>query len=294
MERNKPKFIPITKIIDEADNIKTFYFNHPLKSLPGQFVMLWVPEYDQKPFSIAYDDGSSFGLTIFKRGPATTKLFEMQTGDKVGIEGPYGTSFSRKPDTHYIMVAGGYGAAPLGFLSSVILSETPTKYGVESKDPFSVDFLLGARTAELLLFEERLKNTPGLNLHVATDDGSKGHKGYVTDLLKNLIDKRDPSTRPSLGSGLAQDDNKSTLVVTCGPELMEKKVLDICNEHNVDCEISIERYMKCGIGICGQCAVDPIGICMCKEGPVVKRELANKITEFGVYHRDKSGKIIYF
>ncbi len=288
MKNNNPQFIPISKIVDEAQDIKTFYFHHELKSLPGQFVMLWVPECDQKPFSIAYDDGSSFGLTIFKRGPATSKLFEMKAGDKVGIEGPFGTSFSRKDNTHYIMVAGGYGAAPLGFLASVILSEAQ-RSGAESKDPFSADFLLGARTAELLLFEERLKNIPGLNLHIATDDGSKGHKGYVTELLESLLKERDSSTRPN---GLGRNDN--VLVVTCGPELMEKKVLDICNEHDVDCQISIERYMKCGIGICGQCAVDPIGICMCKEGPVVKRELANKITEFGVYHRDKSGKIIYF
>ncbi|MBU2542435.1 dihydroorotate dehydrogenase electron transfer subunit [Patescibacteria group bacterium] len=292
--------IKISKIIDEATNIKTFYFNHTLNSLPGQFVMLWVPEYDQKPFSIAYDDGESFGLTIFKRGPATSKLFNMQVGDKIGIEGSFGTNFSIKPNTHYIMVAGGYGAAPLGYLSSVILSdpERARANEGESKDPFPIDFLLGARTANLLLFEEKLKDIPGLNLHIATDDGSKGHKGYVTDLLKSILEERDPSAHPSAPSGrsgFARDDNEcSTLVVTCGPELMEKKVLDICNEYDVDCEISIERYMKCGYGICGQCAVDPIGICMCQEGPIVKRELANKITEFGIYHRDKSGKIIYF
>ena len=279
--------LKISKIINEAEDIKTFYFNHTLNSQPGQFVMLWIPDYDQKPFSIAYDDGETFGLTIFKRGPATTKIFDMQIGDKVGIEGPYGTNFSIKPNTHYIMVAGGYGAAPLGFLSSVIPSERS-----ESRDPFPIDFLLGARTADLLLFEEKLKQIPNLNLHIATDDGSKGHKGYVTDILEGLLEKRDSSISPAEFAGSGRNEN--VLVVTCGPELMEKKVLDICNERNIDCEISIERYMKCGVGVCGQCAVDDLGICMCKQGPVVKRELANKITEFGVYHRDKSGKIVYF
>lgn len=308
-------FIKISKIINEAENIRTFYFNYPLKSLPGQFVMLWVPEYDQKPFSIAYDDGESFGLTIFKRGPATSKLFNMQVGDKIGIEGPFGTNFSIKPNTHYIMVAGGYGAAPLGYLSSVILSdpERARANEWESKDPFPIDFLLGARTANLLLFEEKLKDIPGLNLHIATDDGSKGHKGYITDILSQILSKAKDLSKSALNktqnssvpqqtnsptdpSSLSapQDDDSRVLVVTCGPEPMEKKVLDICNEKDIDCEISIERYMKCGYGICGQCAVDPIGICMCQEGPVVKRKLANKITEFGVYHRDKSGKIIYF
>ena len=143
-----------------------------------------------------------------------------------------------------------------------------------------MDFCLGARDKENLLFEKRLSELSNLRMHVATDDGSKGHKGYVTDLLPDLIQNY---------SG----DKKITLV-TCGPELMEKKVLDAANNFNVDAEISIERYMKCGIGICGQCCVDPLGIRMCMEGPVVSKDIANKLTEFGKYHRDKSGAKIYF
>jgi len=270
MQKNDPKFISISKIVDEAQNIKTFYFNHTLNSQPGQFVMLWVPECDQKPFSIAYDDGKSFGLTIFKRGPATSKLFEMQVGNRVGITGPYGTNFSHEDNTHYIMIAGGYGAVPLGFLSE----------SLQAKENITIDFCVGAKNKDLVLFRDRIEKIPNTKLHIATDDGSEGHHGFVTEILDNITSE--------------VSNKKSILVVTCGPELMEKKVLDICNEKNIDCEISIERYMKCGVGICGQCVVDDLGICMCKEGPVVKRELANKITEFGVYHRDKSGKKVYF
>ena len=262
-------FIKISNIEIENQFVKTFYFEHTLNSKPGQFVMLWVPGVDEKPFSVAYDDGKKFGLTIFKRGPLTNKLFEMKTDDRVGISGPYGTSFSVQPNTHYIMVAGGYGAAPIGFLAT----EASKQRNV------IIDFLVGARNKDLLLFEEELKKIPNLNLHVATDDGSSGYKGYVIDILPNLI-----SLNPSV----------SVLINACGPELMEKKVLDICNQYNVPCEVSIERYMKCGIGICGQCAVDDLGICMCTHGPVVNRELANKILEFGKYHRDKSGKVIYY
>ena len=166
----------------------------------------------------------------------------------------------------------------------------------------SIDFLMGARNKNLLLFKNRLSKIPNLKLHIATDDGSEGHNGFVTDLLAVILSEtKNPLTvqeRSFLPAGRqapdAHDDNLAPLVVTCGPELMEKKVLDICNQHNVDCEVSIERYMKCGIGVCGQCTVDPLGICMCTHGPVVKRELANQITEFGKYHRDKSGKIVYF
>ena len=263
-------FIKISKIVDENPSVKTFYFEHELKSKPGQFVMLWIPEYDQKPFSIAYDDVKTFGLTIFKRGPATEKLFGMKIGDRIGISGPYGTSFTVNPKLHYIMVAGGYGAAPLGNLAETLADCHP-----ERSEGSPINFIAGARSKDLLLFKDRLTKIKNLTLHIATDDGSEGHKGYVTDLLPDLIKGK-----------------KSVLVVTCGPELMQKKVLDICNQYNVDCEVSIERYMKCGIGVCGQCAVDGPGFCMCQDGPVVKRELANKIEEFGKYYRDKSGAII--
>lgn len=257
--------LKITKITDETADVKTFYFAHKLESRPGQFVMLWLPEIDQKPFSISYDDGQTFGLTIFKRGALTDKLFEMKIGERVGIAGPYGTGFSIKPNIRYIMIAGGYGAAPLAFLAEKLIQNGNS----------DIDFCIGARNKNFLLFTKRLNN---VRLRIATDDGSVGQKGLVTDLLPDIINA----------------DARPKLVVTCGPELMEKKVLDICNQYNVDAEISIERYMKCGVGICGQCAVDDLGICLCTHGPVVTREIANQIKEFGIYHREKSGKKIYF
>lgn len=271
--------LKISKIEQENSNVKTFYFNFELKSKPGQFVMLWIPGIDQKPFSIAYDDGQTFGLTIFKRGPLTERLFEMKAEDRVGISEPYGTSFSIQPQTHYIMVAGGYGAAPLSFLSEQL----------QQYNNITIDFLIGAKNSENLLFEKKLSQIPNLTLHIATDDGSRGYKGLITDLLPAIIESNNTSKDSSVASL-----HRNELIVTCGPELMQKKVLDICNEYNVECEVSIERYMKCGIGVCGQCAVDDLGICMCTQGPVVNRKLANKILEFGKYHRDKAGSIINF
>jgi len=271
----KPNFLKISKIIEENDHIKTFYFDYPLNAEPGQFIMLWVPGIDQKPFSIGFQDKNSFGLTIFKRGPLTKKLFDLKVGDRIGISGPYGTSFAVNPDLHYILVAGGYGAAPLGFLAEALSCHPEWTEGSEK-----IDFLIGARNKDLLLFEERLSKIPNINLHIATDDGSKGHHGYVTDILQEIL-------KP-----IQNNDKPHTLIATCGPELMEKKILDMSNKYGIECAVSIERYMKCGIGICGQCAVDGPGICMCKEGPVVKKEIANQITEFGKYHRNKSGQIV--
>lgn len=265
---DKPTVIKISEIIPENPQVNTYYFDYPLDSKPGQYVMLWILGIDQKPFSIAYDDGKTFGLTIFKRGPLTEKLFAMEVGDRVGISGPYGRGFSILENTHYIMVAGGYGAAPLAFLSEKVLPLKNT----------AIDFLLGARSSEHLLYEKQLSGLQNLKLHIATDDGSKGTKGYVTEILEKIAQENSTST-----------EKKNILIATCGPEMMEKKVLDIANNFNLPCEISLERFMKCGVGICGQCVVDPIGICVCQEGPVLKKEIVNKITEFGKYHRDKSG-----
>ena len=296
---DQPQFLPITNIVNETSQVKTFYFSYSLGSKPGQFVMLWIPGIDQKPFSIGFDDGKQFGLTIFSRGPLTQDLFTKKIGDRVGITGPYGTAFSVKPNTHYIMVAGGYGAAPLGFLAEELSNCHPERSEGSLAHNVTIDFCVGARDKDNLLFEGRIKKLPNATLHIATDDGSKGHKGYITDLLPVILSgAKNPSRLATTTvKGIlrsAQDDNKKILLVTCGPELMEKKVLDLANKMSVDCEISIERFMKCGIGICGQCCVDPLGIRMCMEGPVVSKAIANQVTEFGKYHRDKSGAKIYY
>ena len=262
-------FLPIKKIISETPKIKTFCFSHKLKSKPGQFVMLWVPDAGQKPFSISDDNGKEFSLTVFKRGKVTEKLFTMSSGDKIGIFGPYGTSFKIKPNLHYIIIAGGYGTAPLKFLAEKISQTTNSTIG----------FCLGAKNKNFLLFENELQKIPRLKLRIATNDGSKGHHGNVSELLPALLES----------SSTAQN----RMVAVCGPELMEKRVLNFCNQYKIPCEISIERYIKCGVGVCGQCAVDGSGICLCKEGPVVSRKVANKITEFGFYARNSSGLKVF-
>jgi len=262
--KNKPVLLPIVDIVDENPHVKTFWFEYDLNSDPGQFVMLWVPGLDQKPFSIAYDTADRFGLSIFAVGPLSSKLFEMNIGDRVGITGPYGKGYSIQEGKHYITISGGYGAGPSGLLAER-LAEKNTQ----------VDFCVGARTADLLLFEERVLSLPHVTVHVSTNDGSKGHKGYVTELVRQILDKT--------------EDKSSVILTACGPELMEKAVLDLANEYDTEAELSIERYMKCGFGVCGQCCVDPLGLTMCVDGPVVDRATANQLTEFGTYHRDKAG-----
>ena len=112
----------------------------------------------------------------------------------------------------------------------------------------------------------------GADVYISTDDGSKGFKGLASDMAKELINK-----------------NNFDSIITCGPELMMKNLLELCPD--VPFQASLERYMKCGIGICGQCCIGE-GLRVCVEGPVFYGEMLRNIKDFGVFKRDASGKKI--
>ena len=258
--------------------MKTFVFEHKLDSLPGQFVNLWSPRVDEKPMSIAYDNGKEFWVTMFAVGPFSKKMHTLKVGDLVGVRGPYGKGFTFKKGQHLVMMAGGYGAAPL-----YNLTVNAVKAGC------TVDFVVGARSREHLLYLDRIKKLKNVKLHVTTDDGSVGIKGYNVVVLNKLIEEM-----KSAKTAKAKKTAKIDCVYTCGPEIMMKVISDICHKAKVPAQISIERYMKCGFGVCGQCCTDPRGERMCMEGPVVSNEYARSVTEFGKFHRDAQGKLHQF
>lgn len=261
-EKNDPMItMKISSAVQENPSVKTIYFNYPLNAKPGQFVMLWIPGVGERPMSISSCDSKSFGLSVSCVGDFSNAVMKLKAGDLAGFRGPFGTSFSFAKEKSLALVSGGCGCAPLAFLAGEAL-----------KAKKKVFFLQGAKNKDLLFFTERMKKA-GAEVLVSTDDGSAGSKGFVTELLKSVLQK-----------------SKVDKICTCGPEIMMKKVVDISDEFKTPCEISLERYMKCGLGICGQCCVDPIGIRICTEGPVIKKETAKKITEFGKYRRDASGK----
>ncbi|MFH2021441.1 MAG: dihydroorotate dehydrogenase electron transfer subunit [archaeon] len=261
-------FIKKSKILevhDEASNIKTFVLHGNLNSRPGQFVMLYIPGLNERPFSIYEDNKDKFSVTVARLGEFTSKLFELKSGDFISYYGPFGKPFEIT-GKHIALVGGGYGSAPLTYLAKEAL-----KIGIKS------ELIIGARTKDLLLYQQK-EYAKGIIRHYCTDDGSFGFKGFITIKLKDLL----------------ETDKTIDMIYTVGPELMMKKVVEISDEFNISCQISLERYMKCGYGICGSCSVDPMGIRMCMEGPCINKELAKKVTEFGKYHRDGSGKKIYF
>lgn len=258
----KPEIVRITKVIDEADGIKSVFLGKKIQASPGQFVMLWIPRMDEKPFALAYIEEDSFGLTIAAVGPFSKKVCNMKVGDEIGFRGPYGTSYNLNNDLEKIvMIGGGYGAASLA-----LLAEHAKERGIE------VMFINGARTKDKLIYENRIKKLSSRFI-VTTDDGSYGVKGRTTDALEEVLRKE-----------------KIDKVFACGPEMMLKKVADICVEKNVECEVSIERYFKCGFGLCGHCCIDPLGIRVCVEGPVMDAKIVQQLTEFGNYHRVKSSR----
>ncbi|MBU1151409.1 dihydroorotate dehydrogenase electron transfer subunit [Patescibacteria group bacterium] len=258
----RPVALTIKKIVRENENTNTYVFDYPLGARSGQFVMLWIPGVDEKPFSVAYDNGTEFWLTICRVGPATKELFKLKEGDKVGVRGPFGTNYEFKKGDKVALVAGGYGAAPMYFCA-----HEAVKAGAE------VDFIVGARSEDLLLFTHKVSGLSDVDLHIATDDGSCGFKGYTTQVLEKLFKKK-----------------KFNKVCTCGPEIMEKFVGEIAEKHGVDAEISVEKYMKCGFGVCGQCVIDDSGEPICKKGCVMKYSYLKRMPEFGKYHRDAQGK----
>lgn len=139
------------------------------------------------------------------------------------------------------------------------------------KNKAQVDVVCAAQTISELLFNNRLKDA-GANVYTCTDDGSCGFKGFATHRALELIAVKEYDW-----------------AVVCGPEVMMKPIHGTLDVNGIDGEYSLERYMKCAIGICGQCCVDNTGWRICAEGPVFSSDQLSQIDEFGKFHRTSSG-----
>jgi dihydroorotate dehydrogenase electron transfer subunit len=238
---------------------------------PGQFIMVWIPGLDEIPMSVSFIGGEPrrLAITVQGIGNATKALCGMEEGDLIGIRGPYGKGFNI-PDPEdidqVIGVSGGVGAA-----STIMALEKARENGIE------VVNLVGARSADILIYRNRW-NSFSDRLEIATDDGSTGYHGFVTDLLEKELSKMEPGER------------KRVEVFTCGPELMMKKVHGILDEYDVRGQFSLERLMKCGVGLCDSCAVS--GIRVCQDGPVLDFDQLGGLEDFGISQRDRSGRVV--
>jgi dihydroorotate dehydrogenase electron transfer subunit len=270
LQSRLPRTYRIKHIRQETDMVRTYTFDGSLGARPGQFVMVWLPGVDEVPMSVAEDDGATTKITFFAVGDFTEELAKKRVGDLVGLRGPFGTFYVWKPGQHIALVAGGYGAAPMYFVAKETVHHGCT-----------LEVFVGAKSKEHLLYLKELESLPHVSLHVSTNDGSMGFKGFNVQQLENMLDvTQDPKTA----------DAPIDQVFACGPEKMLKAVSDLTAKHEIPSQLSLERYMKCGYGVCGNCVVDPLGIRLCCEGPVVHNDVCVKIEEFGKYHRDDVGK----
>jgi len=255
-----PKFqvVPLVEIVRETSVTTTYRFRADFGGQPGQFLMVWIPRYDELPMALSYL-GAVKGITVQDYGDATHAFAAFSAGDRVGVRGPYGNWF-RLEGEKVLAVGGGSGMA-----SMIAAIESFSQQGAQMVTA------VGAKTAEQLLFVERA-NASG-EVHIATDDGSRGFAGFVPALAEKLLDR-----------------HKFDLILTCGPERMMKAVVELARKRNLPVQASLERYMKCGIGICDACSIDSQLVCL--DGPIFTADQLETFEDFGRFRRDKSGRRI--
>ncbi|MBI0584684.1 MAG: dihydroorotate dehydrogenase electron transfer subunit [Methanomassiliicoccus sp.] len=245
--------VKIMEKVEEGKGITTLRFLLPECGSPGQFIMVWVPGVDEIPMSLSYC-GDRGGITVKEVGEATRALSGLRPGDVLGVRGPYGRGWGLSAG-RTLCVGGGVGMAPI-------------MTAVEALGR-KADVAIGARNAGEIIFESRARAASG-DVRVTTDDGSYGEKGTVVALADRMMKEK-----------------RYDMVLGCGPEVMNKYLLKACQDNDVRCQLSLERLMKCGAGLCGSCVID--GLRVCADGPVFSGEDVARMTEFGKWKRDDAG-----
>ncbi len=264
-DRNHPAIVTVEKVIDETPTVRTLVFSDEIMSsaLPGQFAMVWVPGINELPMSVMMsEEAGKAAFTVRRHGPASSGLFQIGAGGRIGVRGPYGNSFCLKTG-RLLMVGGGTGLVPIMRLLTTVSPED------------DVTVLIGARSREEVFFEDLADRLLAGNRHrimVSTDDGSYGERGLVTELVKSLVGK------------ISYDG-----VYVCGPEIMMHKTVQAAHSRGIFVQASLERMMKCGVGICGSCCTG--GDLVCRDGTVFDGEHLLQNREFGHFYRNKAGML---
>ena len=225
-------------------------------SRPGQFVMIRVRSgmdpLLRRPFSICGTERDSFLVLYRVVGEGTAILRDAKAGEILSVLGPLGTGFELPGgDAIPLLVGGGIGVAPLLFLAQRLKKRKTL-------------FMMGFASEKEVLALPQIKGTR-TKVSIATDDGSKGHSGFVTDLLEDYLVK----------SGV---EKKRHRLFACGPKEMMKKIAGISASHSIPCQCCLEASMACGLGACLGCAIkapESSGrayVHVCKDGPVFSTE----------------------
>jgi len=260
---NHPTICKVEEVIDETPTVRTIIFSDEIMSnvLAGQFAMVWIPGINELPMSVMISQKTGkAAFTVRKHGLASTGLFNLKVGQQIGIRGPYGNSFDLKQG-RLLLVGGGTGLVPMMRLLTFV------------KPNNDVTLLIGAKNKDEVFFEDLANKLLKNNSHkviVTTDDGTYGEKGFVTDLVEKLINQE-----------------KFDAVYTCGPEKMMYKTVKLAHSNGIFVQASLERMMKCGVGICGSCCVG--ADLVCKDGTIFEGDHLLSNQEFGHFYRNKAG-----
>jgi len=265
---NRLRIVKIQEVKVESPTVKTFIFQDKLcaKAEPGQFIMVWIPGVDEIPFSLSTITPNGLtSITVAQVGEATKALHQRKRGNVIGIRGPYGKGFTLT-EGNIIIVGGGTGLVPL-----MPLTEKLVKLSTK------LTFLLGAKTKDELLFLDRIDQTlskVNAEMVATTEDGSYGLKGIVTDQAEQKLAKE-----------------KFDMIYACGPEQMMHKMFLLAEQYHMPFQASLERNMRCAMGLCGSCVIGKLRVC--KDGPVITSEQLRTVKkEFGKFKRDFQGKKI--
>lgn len=231
-------------------------------ALAGQFIMLKTDDRIdpllRRPFSIhqvTRESGKITGLEILYKvvGTVTGRLSRMRKGDIIDLVGPLGNGFDvAKTNKKVFITAGGIGVAPFVYLADKLIEE--------KTDPELCNVFIGGRSESDILCKAYFEKL-GMKVHIATDDGSIGYKGLVTDLISAELQKGKPD-----------------IIYSCGPHPMLKAVADIAAKNEIKCLVSTETLMACGLGACLGCAVEDVKneeeyLHVCVNGPVFDSEI---------------------
>ena len=218
---NWTRTVKIEKVVDENLKVKTFYFRDRLclEAKPGQFLMVWIPGVDEIPLSVSgvYSNGLA-SVTVARVGEATEAMHRLKPNNLIGVRGPFGNFFEISKGK-ILLVGGGTGMAPLAFLVEKL-----------AENSCEVTFIIGAKSAQELLFLERIERTLSQlksKIIVMTEDGSFGQKGVATDPLYDLL-----------------REERYDMIYACGPEPMIKKVFLAAEEADIPFQASLERIMR--------------------------------------------------
>ncbi|KJJ84512.1 Cytochrome-c3 hydrogenase, gamma subunit [Candidatus Omnitrophus magneticus] len=221
-------------------------------SCPGQFMNIRVQDNSYDPLlrvPLGLYKKTSRGISfLYKVIGAGTRLLSLkQKGEKLSILGPLGNGFNLEVNASdmILFIGGGHGIAPLFAAAEALLGKTE-----------KIIFFYGAKTKGAIVFVENLRKIAD-DVFIATEDGTSGTRGYVTELVEKFLNKN--------------TENKYNIrVFSCGPKPMLKAVSSLLEKHNVGTQVSCDEYMACGIGACRGCAIETIqGIkLVCSDGPV--------------------------